>query len=97
MGLSRGTIRPMKPRPLTAAAALLLAAGSLAACSAPKAAPAPSKLATYAAQFCDDLGDMSYASAIDRMATRASKAGLSSSEQDSVVDLAAKQCPGKLP
>lgn len=87
----------MRPRSLTVAAALLLATGSLAACSAPKAAPASPELTTIAEQLCSDLAKMSYSKAVDRMAVRASESNLSSSEQDAVIDLAAKRCPDNLP
>lgn len=94
----------MTRRLATASAALLLAAGSLAACAGPKASSSTppldsisaSEARTMAGQFCDDLGSMAYEKAIDRMAARAAEAGLSSGDQDAVVDLAAKECPSEL-
>ena len=95
----------MNRRPIATSAALLLAACGLAACGAPKAAPATpsftsvstSEATEMADLFCGDLRAMSYERAVERMATRASAADLTSSEQDAIVDLAARSCPKDMP
>jgi hypothetical protein len=50
-----------------------------------------------AQQFCDDLAELTYERAIERMATRAAAAELSTSDQDAIVDHAASLCPDQLP
>lgn len=79
----------------SAFATLAIAACCLAACSAPKPAPelrvtsvSSSEGRSMASQFCSDLKSMSDEKAIERMATRASAAKLSDSDQDAVVDYA---------
>jgi hypothetical protein len=96
-----GYDQPMKRLSSTATAALLLAA-SLAACSAPKAAPAPLKVTsvstpdakTLASQLCADMRKMSDDEAVQRMAVRASESKVSAADQDAIVDYAGKvTCP----
>ena len=82
-------------------AAIALAACCLAACGAPKAAPAlavtsvtTAEAKTMADQFCADLAKMPDDKAIERMATRASVADLSAADQDAIVDYAGSTaCP----
>ena len=84
--------------------AALAASCGLVACSSP--APAPQLRVTsvsvsegkqMASQFCEDLAKFSHDKAIVRMATRASAANVSSSDQDAIVDYAAAvTCPDGL-
>jgi hypothetical protein len=96
MGYDLAMIRPSK----TAAATLALAACCLAACGAPKAAPAPAvtgisvaSAADMSRQFCDDLDTRSYKESISRMAVRTAEAKLSRADQDAVLEHAAVICP----
>lgn len=73
--------------------ALPLAAGCLSACAGSKAAPeiqvssvSPAEGREMAVQFCNDLASMSDDDAVMRMATRASVANLSKSDQDAIVE-----------
>jgi hypothetical protein len=96
-----GYDRPMNRRLAALVFALPLAAGCLSACVGTKAAPelrvtsvsAPEGR-SMAEQFCSDLATMTDDKAIMRMATRASAANLSESDQDAIVDWASSVvCP----
>jgi len=96
MGYDLAMNRPSK----AAIATLALAACCLAACGAPKAAPAPAVTGVSVAeasdmsrQLCDDLDTRSYRESISRMAVRASSAGLSDADQDAILEHAAAICP----
>jgi len=90
----------MKSHRNVAAVTLLAAACCLAACSAPKAAPAPAVTGISVAsasdmsrQLCTDLDTRSYSESISRMAVRAGSAKLSASDQDAILEHAATICP----
>lgn len=88
--------RRRKPAALT----LAVVACCLAACGAPKAAPAPAVTGISVAsasdmsqQLCDDLGTRSYRESISRMGARAASAKLSAADQDAILQHAATLCP----
>jgi hypothetical protein len=90
-----GYDQAMNRRLVSLAFALPLAAGGLSACGGSKAAPeiqvssvSPTEGREMAVQFCNDLASMSDDDAVMRMATRASVANLSKSDQDAIVDWA---------
>lgn len=94
----------MKRHSWGTAATLLTAACCLAGCSIPTPVPtlrvtsvSVSEGKEMARQFCADLAKMSDEKAIDRMATRAAVAELSSEDLDAIADYAAAvTCPSEL-